>query len=137
MMTEPRRFADWPVRLATQIEAAHRRPFSWGSHDCALWAAAVVCELTGVDFAADYRGRYKSAQGAARVMARRGGLVTIANRALGEAVPVLQARRGDVVLACREGGPSLGICIDERAAFTGPDGLAFLKLTECEQAWHV
>jgi hypothetical protein len=131
------RLPDWTQRLDAAVEAARLRPFVWGEHDCALWAAGVVYLLTGNDYGADFRGRYRSARGAAAQIARRGGLAAIATRALGYPVSIAQAQRGDVCLVCRDTGPSLGICIGERVAFTGPKGLAFLPLLECEQAWHV
>jgi hypothetical protein len=131
------RVPDWTQRLDAAVEAARAQPFVWGRHDCALWAADVVLQLTGVDHAADLRGRYRTQHGALALIARRGGLAAIATKALGYPVRITLARRGDVCLVCRATGPSLGICIGDRAGFTGPQGLAFLPLLECEQAWHV
>lgn len=132
-----RRFPDWPKRLDQAIEAGRSKPFVWGSHDCVLFAADVVLALTGEDLAAQWRGQYDSAETALRAIHKGGGLITMAADALGEPVPVLSARRGDVVLYRDERGPSLGICLDRKCAFTGVDGLTFKSLKECEQAWHV
>ena len=132
-----RRFEDWPRRLDAAIEAARERPFCWGENDCALFAADVVVALTGEDLAAYGRGQYDSAETARRMINAGGGLAVIATKALGEPIPVAQARRGDVVLRCGDHGPSLGICLGARCAFTGIEGLVFLNLKECEQAWHV
>ena len=137
MGSQLKRFEDWPRRLDAAIEGARKRPFSWGSHDCALFAADVVVALTGEDLAAYGRGHYDSAETALRMISAGGGLAAIATKALGEPVPVPQARRGDVVLRCGEHGPSLGICLGARCAFTGFEGLVFVPLNECEQAWHV
>jgi hypothetical protein len=131
------RLPDWPQRLEAAVEAARLQPFRWGQHDCALWAADVTLQITGVDYAQDFRGRYRTQRQALAIIARRGGLAAIATKALGYPVRITQARRGDVCLVCRDSGPSLGICIGDRAAFTGPQGLALLPLLECEQAWHV
>jgi hypothetical protein len=37
----------WEHDLHEVIEGARQRPFSWGSHDCATWAARVRQALTG------------------------------------------------------------------------------------------
>lgn len=134
------RVTDWPAQLDAAVEAARRRPFEWGTHDCALWAASVVQALTGVDHAAGLRGRYRSAAGALRLLAKRGGLAVLATRALGAPIDVRHAQRGDLVLACQPldaGMPALGICLDTRAAFTGAAGLVYRDLLECEAAWRV
>jgi hypothetical protein len=52
-----KRYEDWPQRLVAAIEAARGRPFSWGAMDCCLFAADVVLAMTGVDYAAGFRGR--------------------------------------------------------------------------------
>lgn len=135
-----RRFDDWPVRLDAAVEAARLRPHRWGQHDCALWAASVVHELTGVDPAAHLRGTYTSKIGALRVMADHGDLITLGGNALGASVPIAMAGRGDVCLGRfdeNHGGVCLGICIGDRVAFTGLDGLVFVPLLDCELAWHV
>lgn len=132
-----RRFEDWPKRLDAAIEAARAKPFCWGAHDCALFAADIVKAITGEDLASAWRETYCSALQATRALERDGGLISVANKALGNPVVPAQARRGDVVLRCGELGPSLGICLGAKCAFTGLDGLVFVPLRECEQAWHV
>lgn len=97
----------------------------------------MVNAITGEDLAAAWRETYCTAAQASRAMRSDGGLVNLATKALGDPVPALQARRGDVVLRCAEHGPSLGICLGARCAFTGLEGLVFVDLKECEQAWHV
>ena len=131
------RATDWAERLQQAIDAARDCTFEWGRHDCALWAADVVFAQTGVDYAARFRGRYRSAAGAQRQICKYGGLAVIVTRALGEPVPALQARRGDVVIMSTDQGLSLGIAVDHNAAFVSMQGLAFYPLDQCVQAWHV
>ena len=133
------RRADWQVRLAGAIEAAREIPFSWGSHDCATWAFDLRCELTGSeDIAALWRGRYRTALGAHRVMKRLGwvSLEAAGRDLLGTPLPsVLQAKRGDLVL----GGSELayGVCMGAKVAFVAPDGLVFISLSDCSLTWRV
>ena len=131
------RHPDWPARLDAAVETARSWRFAWGRNDCALWTASVVRDLTGEDFAADLRGRYRTRNGALVVMARAGGLACIVTRCLGDPVPITRAHRGDVCLACFDTGPSIGVCIGDRVAFTAPTGLSLVGLLECELAWHV
>lgn len=131
------RYEDWPKRLEAAIEAARVRRFSWGQHDCMLFAASVVQALTGRDVAAQHRGQYKGSQTAAAYTARHGGMATMVTKVLGDPVRPIQARRGDVVMRCDERGPALGVCVGAQAAFAGLRGLILRPLDECIQAWPV
>lgn len=130
---------DWPEIMAAAIAAARGRAFAWGSHDCCLFAADVVRAMTGVDHAAPFRGRYSTARGAAMALKRYagGGLLAAVTRLLGDPVPGVQARRGDVVYAETALGPAIGICIGPAACFAAPAGLACLPLSACLHAWRI
>lgn len=133
-----RRYPDWPERLAMAIEAARERPFAWGFHDCCLFAADVVRELTGEDLAAPFRGRYASRREAVALLGARGGLEAVLDAVLGPRRPTARlAHRGDVVLAQTDEGPAVGICCGYRAAFAGPHGLTFLKPAAWSASWRV
>lgn len=126
----------WEGALSRLIEDARERPFAWGSHDCATWAADCVMAVTGRDLGQDWRGRYRTARGAARML-RRAGFSAIADAAsvrLGQPLPSpLLAQRGDVVTD----GAAMGVCIGATAAFLSPDGLAFRPLAACAAGWRV
>lgn len=127
----------WEVRLSEQIEAARERPFSWGEHDCATWAADVWAALTGEQSPAiAWRGRYKTALGAERFRRKAGypSMEAAGMALLGEPLPTpLLAQRGDVVFA----QDAFGVCVGARAAFVGAKGLEFLRLRDCVLAWRV
>jgi len=63
--------------LSDYLDAAMARPWAWGSMDCCHFAGDWIRAATGRDPLAPYRGRYDSAAGAARLVARRGGLLTM------------------------------------------------------------
>lgn len=142
-----RRRAGWEGRLADYIAACRARAFERGSFDCALFAADWVFDLTGIDFAAEYRGRYRTRRGADRLLREiaAGDLIAATTRALGAplASPLL-ARRGDVA-ALRVVGPdgpdtmALGIVDAEgsRIALIGMDGLTHAPLSAAVAAWAV
>jgi hypothetical protein len=130
------RIEGWEVRLAEAVAAAQSRPFAWGVHDCATWAFDVRQALTGLDAAAAWRGRYRTAVGSVRMLRRLGCQTTedLARSIMGAplASPRL-AQRGDIVLLAG----AVGICLGADCAFLAPEGLTFRPITETELAWRV
>jgi hypothetical protein len=132
------RHEDWPQRLAAAIEAARRRPFAWGQHDCVMFAAGVVLALTGSDPMARWRGTYDDALSALRALEREGGMEALWTRALGPAMPPLTAQRGDVVLFDQPDiGETIGVCTGHMIAGPGRDGALFVPMRAGVMAWRV
>ena len=77
------RLPDWQSRLAAVMREAQARPFAWGSHDCATFAATCVVAVTGVDRIADVRAARQSELQAARLLERLGGLRAAIGERLG------------------------------------------------------
>lgn len=130
------RLEGWERRLEEMIEGARERPFSWGTHDCATWAAAVVLALTGRDLGATWRGSYSTVRGAMAAVKKRGGddLCDAVTLELGAPLTdILLARRGDIV----SDGSALGVCVGSHAAFLGSNGLVFQRMARCNMAWAV
>ncbi len=132
------RVEHWPQILSDFIESADR-PFCWGSWDCGLLAADCVLAMTGVDIAAEFRGRYTTARGARRVM--RGDMAEMMARVsktygMPEINPAM-AQRGDMVMVDTPLGDALGICVGARVACTGPDGLVYVPSSTARCAWKV
>lgn len=111
----------WESRLATLIDEAREKPFVWGEHDCALFAADAVHELIGIDPAKLYRGRYATEKQAGVILKRLGGLIGVMELVAGsqgwKTVEPLYAQRGDVVLAEIDGRHTLGVCLGGTFAF--------------------
>jgi hypothetical protein len=142
------RVQDWPTLLFHFIESRRSTPFAWGRHDCCLFAADGILAQTGLDLAAGiFRGKYRDALGAARLVRKHGGIEAIAVKGCArfgyKPVPVLMAQRGDMVLlpASATGnpgkGPALGVCVGAEAAFPGASGLVFLPMASCRRAWRI
>lgn len=128
------RIANWPHALATYLRACHDRPFAWGVHDCAQFAAGAVEVQTG---RRPTLPRYRSAAGAARLLRER-ALRERATDALGPEIPPARAQRGDLVLAAGADGAALGVCMGEVSWFPGkPSGLVARPTLECVTAWGV
>ena len=96
------RSLDWVEKLEKFLRKASGKQFQWGQHDCCTVACDAVKEMTGVDLAHFYQRYYDTARGARRLLKREGGLESICLFVAKEhdlvEVPVLFARRGDVVL---------------------------------------
>jgi hypothetical protein len=115
-----------------------RTPYAWGQHDCALFAAGAVEAMTGIDFAAEFRGKYEDEDGARRLLTSLGceDVGDLASRYLPEITPA-EARRGDVVMIEGQLGPFLAV-VDGRTA-VGPSarGLTHTPVELGTRAWGV
>lgn len=134
------RKADWEKRLMITIAAHKAAPFKWGVSDCALFAADCVEAMTGIDYAEDFRNRYKTEKGAAKALKRygEGDLVSTVEKYLNRVPGGLNyAQRGDVVAAETEAGVALGICLGTTSVFKTPDGVIGLPTSQCIAAWRV
>ena len=138
---------DWPERLDEALQRAARLPFAWGRHDCCLFAADVCRAITGLDPAADLRGRYGTVLEAFKLLDKRfcGGVAqaaeALAARAGWPEVRPGFARRGDVALVMDdEGLDALGV-VDmngTHVAVLRPDkGLARHPLARARRAWGI
>ena len=130
------RTSNWPSLLHAFIDEKRKVPFEWSKNDCATFAADWVAILTGVDHAANLRGTYSSALGAARILDAAGGLEGIVARTGFKEVGPTYAQRGDLVVFDDENGPTLGVCIGKHSAFAHADGVAFRLTLECRRAWR-
>ncbi len=100
------------------------RAFCPGKHDCALFAAGCVAAMTGDDFAAPYRGRYRTLRGGIRILRKAGfsDAIALAAAHLPPVAPAFAAD-GDVAVVPTPEGPALGILIGAQIRVAGPKGL--------------
>lgn len=130
------RFPDWPAHLNATIERARRTPFCWTRHNCASFAADCVAAMTGVHLHGQFEHMMTSSR---RAVLHSADLDLWVDQVLGaeRRVPLPFCGRGDVVLLRTPAGPALGICTGITAAAAGPDGIAFLPMSEALCAWRV
>ena len=103
------RLPDWRTRLGAHIAAHRTRPFAYGAHDCATFAAGAVQAVTGSDPAAGLTGYTTRAGGLRRL--RRNGLedhVAFVASRFAE-IPVAGAGQGDLAVIDAAGALSLGV----------------------------
>lgn len=130
------RVEDWPLRLNEAIDAARDKPFEWGKHDCATWAAEIVQAVTGKAIKLPRFDAYGSASEASDVLKRLGFeyLSDAVSTVLEPIDTPLLAQRGDIVQH-RVG--ALGVCVGSDAFCLGTKGLFAVPLKSCIHAWRV
>lgn len=88
-------------------------PFELGKLDCSLWVADWVAKRTGIDLAADFRGRYATREEYLRLLVPLGNLIRVAGRRLAsigaELIPEAEAEPGDIGVLPTHDGPALAI----------------------------
>lgn len=132
------RYNDWHLRLIEYLSDSARKPFQPGLHDCALFSAGAVASMTGVDHAADWRGRYTTLQGGARVLRKAGFAdhIALAAAHLDEIAPAFAAP-GDLAAIPQEGAMVLGVVQGERVYVLTQNGLGLLHLSDAARAFRV
>jgi hypothetical protein len=122
-------------------------PFSWNGNDCCLFTADAINSITGVDIAAELRGKYKTKIGALKaIKSVTGGSTTedavayVANKHGLEEYPTpLLVKRGDLVLV--QNGDDLISAVlhlnGREAVSVAEEGLVILPITSVKRAWRV
>lgn len=132
---------NWPAKLDLFIEEKRAQPFDWRTNNCAFFAADWLAILVGVDLAESFRGQVTTPRSALDIIHQRGETDAIAAGRLEEIggleVPVVQARRGDIVTTDTRHGPAMGVFLGNAGAFAGPEGVEFVKTADLRRAWRV
>lgn len=120
-------------------------PFEWGEHDCALAVCNHIHAMTGVDVAAEIRGKYSSEAGAEAMLHSLGGasLEAVVEQLAAKhgflEVNVKMAHRGDVLLYDTPQGQALAIVglNGRHAHIATPKGAHRLRSLNARRAWHI
>ncbi|MGL5166629.1 MAG: DUF6950 family protein [Afipia sp.] len=136
-----KRLPDWRQRLEAAIDDIRRTPFEWGDHDCGpALAGRVVLALTGEDVAAPYRGKYRTASEAVRLI-RDAGFADLADLAASIAPEIhpSRARIGDIAAFKMDSalGSALGVVNGERVLVIRPEGIGTMSLLQAHRAFKV
>jgi hypothetical protein len=140
------RLPDWQKRLSEYIVRCTYTPFQYGSQDCGLFVAGAIEAMTGVDVAAQLRGRYTTRTTAFKAIGRMCGQPTMAAAADHLArihgfqeVQVPFAQRGDAVQIRNARLASLGLVAMHGTEILMPydDGLLRMPLTYATRAWRI
>jgi len=138
----------WATRELHQFLQENKNiTFKWGVTDCGLFAADAIKSFTGVDIAADFRGKYTTQIGAIKAFKTVAGGTTIADAAahcaqkngLTEHTHCLMAKRGDLVLLQNAGQLIAGIVhLNGRAVVSVSEkGILSQPITTVKRSWSV
>jgi hypothetical protein len=142
------RHEHWATRAFHQfLKARAGVPFTWGSQDCALFAADGIEAMTGVDIASDFRGKYHDEASALAAIAEICGGKTLEDAAvycatkhgLLERKHPLFAQRGDLVVLEDSGRIIAGLVHlnGRHVVAPGDKGLKRLPITQILRSWDV
>ena len=140
------RRSNWQSALSAYLLGVYATPFRYGALDCGLFVAGAIEAMTGVDVAADLRGRYRNRTEAFAAIKALCGVATMPAAAdcLADAygipeVPVLCAQRGDAVQLRRGRAASLGIVAMHGTEILSPfaQGILRLPLSHATRAWRI
>ena len=131
-----RKTEGWQTRLAAYLHEVGREGFAYGAHDCALFAAGAVQAMTGIDLAADWRGRYTSLRGGLRVL-RAAGYADHVALAAAHFPTVDRPRPGDLAVMQTLEGPALGIVQGALVYLRGPDRIGLLPVSDASHFFGV
>lgn len=142
------RIENWRAALNEAVRGRMDAPFSYGSHDCCYAAADCVKAITDTDLMVDYRGKYRSAAGAARALKNIGNgtllktLISLLPQHGGKRIPVASASKGDLVVTNKAlhdelQGQAAGIWLDNSAIFPGEIGWVHLARQDLTAAFKI
>jgi len=140
------RYPDWQSRLDRFLRERQFAAFQYGRWDCCLFVCDAIREMTGVDPAAVFRGRYRSRTEARQAIRELTGsrsiraVVECVTASFGMAeIPVRCAQRGDAVLIERSSDYSLAlVALNGREMIAASSrGLWRLPLSQGVRAWRV
>lgn len=126
------------MQLSEFLIAGGRLPFVWGAADCCLWPADWIMARLGIDPARPLRGRYGTAYGAYRHIARLGGFETMVRNLMSSAGlrETDDPKEGDVGLIITDQGFSIGIKTGTGWAAKAPRGITVARFQHVA-AWAV
>lgn len=136
-MTLTRR-ADWRARLNAFLLRAAPRKFSPGRHDCAIFTAGAIQAMTGHDFAAEWRGKYRKLHTGQAKLQEAGFAdhIDLAASLLPEVAPSF-AKVGDVAVIQGAEDLALGIVQGAGVYCLTPDGLTVVSRLKMLRAFSV
>lgn len=136
-----KRRGDWHSKLNSFIDSVKRKPFDWASMNCGEhFAFGAVEAMTGEDIGSNYRGRYKTAAGAVKVM-KNDGFANLGDLVASHIpeIHVSRAKLGDLVAIPDDSpfGFTLGIVNGESAFVLGEKCMGIVPISQATRAFAV
>ena len=109
--------------------------FEWGKYDCCMFAADIVKAKTGIDLAANHRGKYNSEIGSIKALKKYGNFTDILDANFTRLDNINFAQRGDVVSYAS--GKGVGVVWSGGILSIHPEHGLCLVTDEIETVWRV
>lgn len=120
--------------MADYVEAMARVPFVWGQSDSLMFVAGAVERLTGVDHAAEFRGRYGSCAAGRRLVGM--SLLAFVGARCASIAPS-QAGDGDIAVMRQGRDWAFGIFIGAQVYAQTRGGLGIRPRRDAVKAFRV
>lgn len=128
-MIELKRKRNWYSKLAKYLNSVQRKKFVYGDFDCSVGLCAGAVEtITGVDLAAEFRGKYTDADGA------KAAITSSGFETLGDLVASMlpeitrkQSHTGDIAEVKTIVGEAIGVVFGEVIYVMSKTGTGIVK----------
>jgi hypothetical protein len=128
---------DWFSELCGAITRSAKLPFSYGKHDCCLFAARCVDAMRGTNYAQQLARAYSDVASGRRFLARFRGYEEAISSFLGKP-SAGRARTGDVCLFRQgTGHETCGIVLGPFIVGAGKDGVAVVLRRRILARWSI
>jgi len=139
------RSENWPELMSLAVSHALTRPFVPGADACIFYIADIIGAYTGVDLAADFRGKIESEKDMLRLVKshERGMFGLVSDTMAKYGVPEIEvgyAQRGDLLLVESDGrNPMLamGLRVIGGVLTVGAKGCHIVPLGRALAAWKI
>lgn len=124
------------MNLQQYLDTVRNRPYEWGVHDCAMFAANAVDNMRGTSYGLKVQEFGATSARAYRALLRGGRtLESMASEVMGDPV-VKKIESGDVVLIGKGRRACLGIADPPLAYAAGPVGFSPVPLHAVTRVWR-
>jgi len=131
------------MKLSAAISKYKKAGFSYGELDCFLFVCNIIRDTSGTDYAARWRGGYKTELGALRAIAEFGSFDAAMLAVFGEVHPIWSVKKGDPVLlnsACVESdliNAGIGLFDGDQVVYLCDKGIDRAPITIGRGCFHV
>ena len=125
------------MNLRQYLDHVRDRPYEWGVHDCAMFAANAIDNLRGTSYALKVQGFGATSARKYRDLMRSGAtLESMTRSVLGDPI-VAKIEEGDVVLIGKGKRASLGIAVPPVALVVAERGFMPVPLAAVSRVWRI
>lgn len=128
----------WEKRLVDFIEARRNMSFEWGVNDCCEFSKQAEITVSGQSSFSQYTNGYKDRKSAWLYLKKIGfnDVWELCDAHL-PPIPVSLTQRGDLVGHKSGDGCSMGVCLGDKFAALGDNGLEFISMKQAIKAWRI